>query len=52
MISAVDTTILLDVFLPDKRFAEHSARLLKMAYDEGALLICEIVYAELLPAAW
>ena len=49
MISAVDTNILLDVFLPDKRFAEQSARLLKVAYDEGALLICEIVYAELVP---
>jgi len=49
MISAVDTNILLDVFLPDKRFAEQSARLLKVAYDEGALIICEIVYAELVP---
>ena len=49
MISAIDTNILLDVFLPDKRFAEQSARLLKLAYDEGALIICEIVYAELVP---
>ena len=49
MISAVDTNILLDVFLPDKMFAEQSARLLKLAYDEGALIICEIVYAELVP---
>jgi hypothetical protein len=44
MISAIDTNILLDVFLPDKRFAEQSARLLKLAYDEGALIICESVY--------
>ena len=49
MISAVDTNILLDVFLPDKRFAEESARLLKVAYDEGAMIICDIVYAELVP---
>jgi len=49
MISAVDTNVLLDVFLPDKRFAEQSARLLKLAYDEGALIICEIVYAGLVP---
>jgi len=49
MISAIDTNILLDVFLPDKMFAEQSARLLKLAYDEGALIICEIVYAELVP---
>ena len=49
MISAIDTNILLDVFLPDKRFAAESARLLKLGYDEGALIICDIVYAELVP---
>jgi len=49
MISAVDTNVLLDVFLPDKRFAAESAKLLKLAYDEGALIICDIVYAELVP---
>ncbi len=49
MISAIDTNILLDVFLPDKKFAKGSAKLLKLAYDEGALIICDIVYAELVP---
>jgi len=49
MITAVDTNILLDVFLPDKKFASNSAKLLKLAYDEGALIICDIVYAELVP---
>ena len=49
MITAVDTSILLDVFLPDKIFADASSRLLKMAYDEGALIMCDIVYAELVP---
>jgi len=49
MITAVDTNILLDVFLPDERFASDSAKLLKLAYDEGALIICDIVYAELVP---
>jgi len=49
MITAVDTHILLDVFLPDERFATDSAELLKLAYDEGALIICDIVYAELVP---
>ena len=47
MITAVDTNILLDVFLPDNKFASSSAKLLKLAYDEGALIICDIVYAEL-----
>lgn len=49
MITAVDTNILLDVFLPDERFALNSTELLKLAYDEGALIICDIVYAELVP---
>ena len=49
MITAVDTNILLDVFLPDKKYADSSAALLRRAYDEGALVICDIVYAELVP---
>jgi predicted nucleic acid-binding protein len=49
MITAIDTNILLDIFLPDKKFAPKSAKLLKLAYDEGALIICDIVYAELVP---
>jgi len=49
MISSIDTNILLDVFLPDNRFAAGSAKLLKLAYDEGAMIICDIVYAELVP---
>jgi hypothetical protein len=49
MITAVDTHILLDVFLPDERFATDSAELFKVAYDEVALIICGIVYTELIP---
>jgi predicted nucleic acid-binding protein len=49
MITAVDTNILLDVFLPDKKHCDDSRELLKSAYNEGALIICEIVYAELAP---
>lgn len=49
MITAVDTNILLDVFLPDEKFVSGSSELLKLAYDEGALIICDIVYAELVP---
>lgn len=49
MITAVDTNVLLDIFLPDKKFAAESGRPLKLAYNEGALLICDIVYAELVP---
>ena len=49
MRTAVDTNILLDTFIPDKDFSDASSGLLKRAYDEGALLISEIVYAELVP---
>jgi len=50
MITAVDTGVLLDVFLPDERYGPRSARWLRRAYDAGAIVVCEIVYAELVPA--
>ncbi len=50
MITAVDTNILLDVFLPDKVHGSHSTRLLREAYDRGAILICDVVVAELVTA--
>jgi len=49
MITAVDTNILLDIFLPDKEFAVNSTLLLKKAFDQGALIISEVVYAEMVP---
>lgn len=49
MITAVDTSVLLDVFLPDPEHAQSSAMLLRRAYDEGALVISFPVYAELVP---
>ena len=50
MITAVDTSVLLDVFLPDERYGPRSAEWLRGAYDAGAIVICDIVYAELAPA--
>ena len=47
MISALDTSVLLDVFLPDKEFVQRSRAAIVRAYTEGALVICEPVYAEL-----
>lgn len=47
MITAVDTNVLLDVFLPDPEFGKRSLEVLKSCSQEGALVICEIVYAEL-----
>ncbi len=50
MISAVDTSVLLDVFLPDERHGPKSKEWLRDAYDRGAILVCDVVYAELVPA--
>ena len=50
MITAVDTSVLLDVFLPDERYGGQSKSLLRAAYDSGAIVVSDIVYAELAPA--
>jgi hypothetical protein len=47
MITAVDTSVLLDVLLPDPTFAARSEDVLRKASHEGALIICDVVYAEL-----
>ena len=49
MITALDTNILLDVLADDPRYSETSAALIEQAAEAGALVICEIVYAELTP---
>jgi predicted nucleic acid-binding protein len=49
VITAVDTNILFDVFLPDPQWDQQSLRALEAAYDQGALVMCSIVYAELVP---
>ena len=50
MITAVDTNVLLDVFMADAPHHSQSGEWLRTAYDKGAILVCEIVYAELAPA--
>ncbi len=50
MITAVDTSVFLDVFLADENHGPQSRERLRGAYDRGAILICSIVYAELAPA--
>jgi len=47
MITAVDTSVLLDIFRPDPRFADRSAAALGSADESGSLVICDVVYAEL-----
>ena len=50
MITAVDTNVLLDVFLVDNRYGPESLDRLRTAYDQGAIIVCDIVFAELVPA--
>ncbi len=47
MITAVDTNVLLDVFIPDDEHGPRSRDWLSTAYDAGAIVICDVVYAEL-----
>jgi predicted nucleic acid-binding protein len=49
MITAVDTSVLLDVFTNDPRFAGPSREALRQAIREGALVTCAVVIAELRP---
>ena len=49
MITAVDTNVLLDIFIPDNRYGPQSRERLATAYSAGAIIICDIVYAELVP---
>lgn len=46
MRAAVDTSVLLDVLLPDDKYVESSLRLLEEHGARGALIICPVVYAE------
>ena len=50
MITAVDTSVLLDVFLPDERYGHESRDRLRAAYDAGAVVVSDVVYAELAAA--
>lgn len=47
MITAVDTSVLLDVFTADKRFGAASHAALTGQLREGSLICCEAVWAEL-----
>lgn len=47
MITALDTNVLLDILIPDERFFERSLATIQAAADEGSLVICDPVYAEL-----
>lgn len=46
MTTAVDSSVLLDVLGADPRFGEKSRDALRRAYDRGALVACDVVWAE------
>lgn len=50
MISAVDSSVLLDVLTADPQFADSSEALLRQAVMQGKLVIGECVLAEIAPA--
>lgn len=49
MITAVDTSVLVDVLIDDPQFAAGSNAALRKAASEGALVLCENTLAELVP---
>ena len=46
MKTAVDTSVLLDVLAADPVFGEASRQALRRAFDAGALVACDVVWAE------
>lgn len=50
MITAVDSSVVLDVLLADPAHAEKSEGALRQALLQGQLIVCESVLAEIFPA--
>lgn len=47
MITAVDTSVLIDVFAEDRRYVDASLAALRTCQDDGRLVVCEVVLAEI-----
>ncbi len=47
MITAVDINVLMDVFRNDPVFGTSSANALRQCIQEGRVVICDVVWAEL-----
>jgi predicted nucleic acid-binding protein len=47
MITAVDTSVLIDVFEPDPEHGPQTAQALRTCLREGRLVACEVVWAEI-----
>jgi predicted nucleic acid-binding protein len=46
VITAVDTSVLIDVFGADVRFGRRSASALRLCLNEGAVVACDVVWSE------
>jgi predicted nucleic acid-binding protein len=46
VITALDTSVLLDIFFDDPQFGQASADALRQCLREGALQVCPVVWAE------
>ncbi len=46
MITAVDTSVLIDIFGADPRFGAASAERLRRCLNEGAIVACDVVWGE------
>lgn len=51
MITAVDTNVLLDVFVDGREHRDASVRTLGRCIEEGQLIVCDVVVAELTASA-
>lgn len=50
MISALDTSVILDVLTGNSDFSDSSMRAVRKVRAEGKLIVCECVIAEIFPA--
>ena len=50
MITAIDTNILIDILEPDPVFGQASKAALKRCFQEGSVIACEVVWAEVVTA--
>ena len=50
MITAVDTNILIDILEPDPEFGQASKLALRRCLQEGSVIACEVVWAEVVTA--
>ena len=50
MLTAVDPNVLLDILIPSDQHGPQSKAWLVAAYDAGAIVVSDVVYAELVPS--